>query len=218
MSRVALLLSCAIHSGVFALAGWSSLRVAENLSPQKSNLTVSFGSEDRTLVSQDLPDTRPDLQTTSTGEPSFTPPAPTLEPPVSHAEIAEASPPSIPAAGGTPGKESSSSPSRKERGSRTASGRTGGRGFVPPAFLLRSRPAYPEQARAQHLEGVVLLLVSVDANGRVTNASIRQSCGHGMLDRAALEAVRSWRFSPARQGENKVPANVEVPIRFTFSE
>ena len=94
----------------------------------------------------------------------------------------------------------------------------GGPGYMPPQFRIRYKPPYPEQARAQRLEGMVLLLVQVDADGRVVNAGIRQSCGHAVLDRAALESVRSWRFLPARQNGAAIAAQVEVPINFRFEE
>lgn len=93
----------------------------------------------------------------------------------------------------------------------------GGPGYIPPQFLMRYKPPYPDQARAMKLEGVVLLLVSVDAAGHVTDARLSQSCGHEVLDHAALTAVRSWRFIPARQSNQPISATVEVPIRFHFS-
>ena len=93
----------------------------------------------------------------------------------------------------------------------------GGPGYTPPQFLMRYKPPYPEDARAQRIEGVVMLLVSVDAAGRVLSAQLSQSSGHDVLDRAALAAIRTWRFVPARQADQAVPATVEVPIRFHFS-
>jgi protein TonB len=105
------------------------------------------------------------------------------------------------------------------RGGDLAGAGQGGRGggYTPPRFLLRYKPLYPAKARVQRLEGTVLLRVSVDAVGHVSGASLQRSCGHTLLDRAALEAVRSWRFIPAHQADRAVSATVEVPIRFTFS-
>jgi protein TonB len=77
---------------------------------------------------------------------------------------------------------------------------------------------YPPAARAQRIEGTVLLLVTVDSAGRVTDASISQSSGHAILDRAALAAVRAWRFEPARQGGAPVIAQVELPVRFQMEK
>ncbi len=93
----------------------------------------------------------------------------------------------------------------------------GGPGYAPPQFLMRYKPPYPEDARAQRIEGVVMLLVSVDAAGHVLSAQLSQSSGYDVLDRAALAAIRTWRFIPAHQADQAVPATVEVPIRFHFS-
>ncbi len=94
----------------------------------------------------------------------------------------------------------------------------GGPGYVPPQFLMRYKPPYPDEARAQKIEGTVLLLVSVDASGRVVSAQLSRGCAHEVLDRAALAAVRAWRFVPAHQGDQAVSATVEVPIRFHYAE
>jgi len=238
MTRHALLISCAIHGCVLAVAGWSTRQAATSLSLESTEISVSLGSGGDALVVQDFPVARieqPEAPSPS-DEPGFAPPAPMLEPaapvlsgimdmmPPASAPMMPRQVPSMSLARKEPG--SSSHPAKASGSARRASGSAfaaignagaGGAGFVPPAFLLRYKPPYPEQARSRHLEGVVLLLASVDINGRVSNATIRQSCGHALLDRAALEAVRSWRFSPARQGDNTVPAIVEIPIRFTFS-
>ena len=60
----------------------------------------------------------------------------------------------------------------------------------------------------------MLLLVQVGETGRVTAVEVSQSSGSGRLDRAAREAVRAWRFEPARRGSIAVAAAVEVPIVF----
>ena len=89
-------------------------------------------------------------------------------------------------------------------------------GYAPPQFRIRYKPPYPEEARAHRLEGIVLLLVSIDASGRVTSAIVRLSCGHAVLDRTALASVRAWRFDPARQNGAAIAARVEIPVRFVF--
>ncbi|MGB8169752.1 MAG: energy transducer TonB [Chthoniobacteraceae bacterium] len=101
----------------------------------------------------------------------------------------------------------------------TGTGTRGSRaGYVPPQYRVRYKPSYPEGARALRLEGTVLLLVAVDANGRVKGATIRQSCGHKLLDRTALSSVQSWRFDPGRMNGVAIDAQVEVPLTFRFEE
>lgn len=82
------------------------------------------------------------------------------------------------------------------------------------AYLNNPPPAYPAAARRRGQEGRVLVRAEVLADGRCSQAELKQGSGHGLLDQAALEAVRKWRFVPARQGDQAVTAWVDVPIAF----
>jgi len=108
---------------------------------------------------------------------------------------------------------------RGRRGSSAVelSGGHGGTAARPrPTAISPPLPAaYPAAARAQRLEGTVLLLVSVDSAGRVARAEIQRSSGHA-CSMGRLESVRSWRFEPARQDGAPTAAQVEVPVRFRF--
>lgn len=86
----------------------------------------------------------------------------------------------------------------------------------PPEVIERVRPVYPELARLAELEGVVLLKVGIDEQGRVREAIVLESVPG--LDEAALEAVRRWRFRPARQRDVPVPVWYYVPIRFSLKD
>lgn len=93
---------------------------------------------------------------------------------------------------------------------------------VPPrfdaAYLSNPAPAYPSASRRMGEEGRVLLRVQVGADGRPTDVSIAKSSGFSRLDDVARETVlRSWRFVPARQGDQAVAGAVKVPIDFTLS-
>ena len=65
--------------------------------------------------------------------------------------------------------------------------------------------------------GKVLLRVYVNVEGRAEQIDIQVSSGFPRLDKAAIEAVKQWRFVPARQGEQPVAARVNVPITFQLS-
>jgi protein TonB len=246
MSRSALTFSLVIHASMLAVLGWSSLSTASHTGLGSSEAGVSFSTgEAGGLVLVDLPpEASPAVEVAPpTPETSFEPPPPVIDVHPTPVATVEVAPPTITTTAVLPRDLPTSTPAKKDRKaqSHTASasgmksavpqataGTTGGSaggmsrgdggiGYVPPQFLLRYKPPYPEAARAQRLEGTVLLLVAVDASGHVTNASLQQSCGYTTLDRAALAAVKSWRFSPARQLDRAVAATVVVPIRFTFS-
>jgi protein TonB len=82
------------------------------------------------------------------------------------------------------------------------------------AYLNNPPPEYPFVARRRGLEGRVLVRAEVLADGRCNRVELKHGSGHALLDEAALEAVRKWRFVPARQGEQAVSAWVDVPIVF----
>jgi periplasmic protein TonB len=94
---------------------------------------------------------------------------------------------------------------------------------LPPGSITRRaiprggyqvRPAYPTSARRLGIEGTTLLGVLVANDGRVTEIVVKQSAGHPDLDRAAADAVRQWRFEPARQGSDAVSMWVLLPVEF----
>lgn len=85
-----------------------------------------------------------------------------------------------------------------------------------PDYLRNPAPYYPMAARKAHEEGVVMLIVRVDANGDVEDLSLKKSSGFPRLDTAAEQAVRAWKFHPARTAGMAVASIVEVPVRFVL--
>jgi protein TonB len=65
-------------------------------------------------------------------------------------------------------------------------------------------------------QGKVLVRVLVSVEGLVERIELKNSSGSRRLDQAALDAVKQWKFVPARQGDLKVSAWVLVPIVFTL--
>ena len=97
-------------------------------------------------------------------------------------------------------------------------GATGGPGNSRASYLSNPKPDYPEEARQQHQQGVVLVNIVVGADGRASEVTLGRSSGFPLLDQAALQAVRRWRFDPARAAGLPVSSPVQVPIRFSLSE
>lgn len=85
------------------------------------------------------------------------------------------------------------------------------------AYLNNPAPAYPLLSRRNGEAGKVLLLVQVSKQGTAAQVEIKQSCGFARLDEAALEAVRKWRFVPARRGDEVITASVVVPLTFRLN-
>jgi periplasmic protein TonB len=79
------------------------------------------------------------------------------------------------------------------------------------------QPQYPDSARRAGKEGRVLLRVLVDKEGRTKAIEVNTSSGHDLLDRAAAEAIKKWRFIPALAGTKPIETWVKVPIEFQLS-
>ena len=101
-------------------------------------------------------------------------------------------------------------------GSGTGSGSSGTIGLTQARYRDTPRPEYPESARREGSEGSVLLRVLVDEQGRSKKVEINSSSGSNTLDRAAMAALRRWRFHPARYRDQAVESWLRVPIEFRF--
>lgn len=88
-----------------------------------------------------------------------------------------------------------------------------GSGITPPALQREVKPLYTEEGRRRGVEGDVLLEVVVKADGSVGAVRVVQGLGSG-LDQRATEAVRQWRFAPARRLGTPVDVLVEVAVGF----
>ena len=86
-------------------------------------------------------------------------------------------------------------------------------GSRAPTILQEVKPDYTEEARRRSLSGDVVLEIVVRSDGRVGAVRIVQGLGAG-LDQRAVEAVRQWRFSPARRFGTPVDVLVEVAVEF----
>lgn len=86
--------------------------------------------------------------------------------------------------------------------------------FVPPAFLVRREPAYPERARRAGAEGVVGVRIVLAADGAVRAVELTQSSGSRLLDEAALAAARASTFAPASRNHAPVEAEALASYRF----
>lgn len=87
-------------------------------------------------------------------------------------------------------------------------------GSSSPSYFSTVAPTYPREARKRKQEGLVIVLVEVDEQGRPVDARISHTSGFDTLDAAAIRSVRQWRFAPGIVRGHAVKATAEVPIRF----
>ncbi len=105
------------------------------------------------------------------------------------------------------------------QGSGTGTGFAHGDSHLTQArYRETPKPLYPEQARKEGQQGQVLLRVLVDQEGRTKSVEVSRSSGSETLDHAAIEAIRLWRFSPARYGDKPVESWVRIPVDFHLTD
>lgn len=92
---------------------------------------------------------------------------------------------------------------------------------VPPSFvaayLSNPPPDYPSTSKRLREQGRVLVRVHVSRDGHPLSVALEKGSGFERLDRAALDAVRRWKFVPARQGDDAIEAAVLVPLDFALT-
>lgn len=85
-------------------------------------------------------------------------------------------------------------------------------------YLNNPRPPYPMVARRMGYHGKVVLNVEVLAEGRAGQVQLYSSSGYQILDNAALQTVKSWRFTPARRFGQAITEWFLVPINFSLED
>ena len=89
--------------------------------------------------------------------------------------------------------------------------RVGGN-ISPPRKISDIAPVYPGIARAARVEGVVILEAVIGEDGSVSDVRVLRSIP--LLDAAAMEAVRQWRFTPTLLNGKAVPVVMTVTVAF----
>lgn len=98
-----------------------------------------------------------------------------------------------------------------ERGAIKAIGET-----KPPVLINRVEPVYPELAKRARVEGVVILNVRTYEDGRVDQVKVANS-RDPLLTRAAIAAVKQWRYQPFYSRGKRYPILFTVTVRFQLS-
>lgn len=84
---------------------------------------------------------------------------------------------------------------------------------TPPRLLDEVAPEYPAAAREQGLEAAVVLRLSIDEQGFVTDAVVLEPAGHG-FDEAARAAALRYRFAPAERAGKPIASRARVRVLF----
>jgi protein TonB len=149
----------------------------------------------------------------STSSPTFSPPQPS--PPTLTGENNQAAQPTFvdPSATSQDTQASSSLPTQRRvlmarpPGSQAISGSEVG-------IIRIVKPVYPSVANDSGWEGIVVVRVLVQTNGLPGEVTVQKSSGYSILDKAATDAVRQWRFNPEKDGNIPINKYVDIPLKF----
>jgi TonB family protein len=92
--------------------------------------------------------------------------------------------------------------------------RVGG-GVSAPTVIYKVEPQYSEEARKARYQGTVVLEAIVQKDGSVQIVRVVRSLGFG-LDEKAIEALRQWKFNPAKQNGVAVPVALNIEVNFNL--
>jgi TonB family protein len=88
-----------------------------------------------------------------------------------------------------------------------------GSDVTPPRPVYKPDPKYVDKARREKINGVVVLAMTVTAEGRVRDVKVIKSLDTG-LDKQAIAAVRTWRFEPATKDGKPVAVHLKTEVDF----
>jgi len=116
----------------------------------------------------------------------------------------------------SPGKESSTNIS----GATAINTAGNSAAFVSASPLYRENtpPIYPAIAKLRGYAGVVLVNAEILPDGRVGSTEVSKSSGYAILDKSAMEAVKLWKFEPAKKAGKPFAIRVKLPIKFVLHD
>ena len=85
----------------------------------------------------------------------------------------------------------------------------------PPVPVRTVAPEYPNELRRDGVSGLVMVKCTIDEQGNVTETLIEKS-SNAAFEKPAVDAVKKWKFKPAKQDGAPVAIKVSIPIKFVF--
>jgi TonB family protein len=89
--------------------------------------------------------------------------------------------------------------------------RIGGR-IEQPKQIYRSEPVYPAVAKSARVQGVVEIEGVINEEGRIERIKVVN--GHPLLNDAAVECVRKWKYEPGRLNGQIIEMPIKILVRF----
>lgn len=110
-----------------------------------------------------------------------------------------------------------SNPTAARPALKTPTPMTAGSTTSGPKIVASSKPLYPRVARESGWVGTVIVRTLIAADGAPSQVEVRKSSGHEALDLAAQEAIKNWKFHPAKDGNIPIAKWVDIPVKFDLN-
>ena len=114
----------------------------------------------------------------------------------------------------TPAGERAAATADRKRAERAAATRPAAVSRDARPLAGNAEPKYPASMLRAGVGGTVVVLAEVDAQGNPIDVRVVERSGERDLDRAAVNAVRQWRFEPAMRNGKAIATSVKVPVDF----
>lgn len=86
-----------------------------------------------------------------------------------------------------------------------------------PVPIKTPPPHYPDTLKREGISGLVAVVVVIDEKGNIASSVIAKS-SHPEFEKPALDAVKNWKFKPAKKDGSAVKVRVTVPLRFNVDD
>jgi protein TonB len=86
-----------------------------------------------------------------------------------------------------------------------------------PVPVRTVAPEYPRELKAQNVSGLVMVKCTIDEQGNVGEVAVVKSSNE-KFDQFATDALKKWKFKPARQDGTPISVQVTIPIKFVVDE
>ena len=91
-----------------------------------------------------------------------------------------------------------------------------GSGIINPQILVKTTPAYTDEAIKQKVQGIVIMQAIIRRNGRVDSFKILRGLGFGLEERAIQEIANNWRFRPGTLNGQPVDVLATIEVQFNL--
>jgi periplasmic protein TonB len=87
----------------------------------------------------------------------------------------------------------------------------------PPVPLKTPPPRYPDSLKRDGISGLVAVVVVIDEKGEVVSTEISKA-SHDDFKQPSIDAVKKWKFKPAKVAGGAVKVKVTLPLRFSAAD